>query len=109
SKHAVKGFTDTLRMELHKSGAPVHVTLIQPAAIDTPYLEHAMNYLGVEPTHVPPVYAPEIVADAIIACAESPHRNLRVGGAATNAERQAASPTTESMAANAAAPTRPSG
>jgi NAD(P)-dependent dehydrogenase (short-subunit alcohol dehydrogenase family) len=82
SKHAVKGFTDTLRMELHEEGAPVSVTLIQPAAIDTPYPEHAMNYLGVEPKHVPPVYAPEIVADAILACAQSPHRNLRVGGAA---------------------------
>jgi NAD(P)-dependent dehydrogenase (short-subunit alcohol dehydrogenase family) len=82
SKHAVKGFTDTLRMELHEAGAPVSVTLIQPAAIDTPYPEHAMNYLGVEPKHVPPVYAPEIVADAILACAQTPHRNLRVGGAA---------------------------
>lgn len=82
SKAAVKGFTDTLRMELHRDGAPVSVTLIQPAAIDTPYPEHAMNYLGVEPKHAPPVYAPEIVADAILACAETPHRNLRVGGAA---------------------------
>jgi NAD(P)-dependent dehydrogenase (short-subunit alcohol dehydrogenase family) len=82
SKHAVKGFTDTLRIELHEAGAPVAVTLIQPAAIDTPYPEHAMNYLGAEPKHVPPVYAPEIVADAILACAVSPHRNLRVGGAA---------------------------
>ena len=82
SKHAVKGFTDTLRMELHEEGAQVAVTLIQPAAIDTPYPEHAMNHLGVEPKHAPPVYAPEIVADAIIACAQSPHRNLRVGGAA---------------------------
>ena len=82
SKHAVKGFTDTLRIELHEQGAGIAVTLIQPAAIDTPYPQHAMNYLGVEPKHVPPVYAPEIVADAILACAESPHRNLRVGGAA---------------------------
>jgi NAD(P)-dependent dehydrogenase (short-subunit alcohol dehydrogenase family) len=82
SKHAVKGFTDSIRMELHEAGAPVSVTLIQPAAIDTPYPEHAMNYLGVEPKHLPPVYAPEIVADAILACAQSPHRNLRVGGAA---------------------------
>jgi NAD(P)-dependent dehydrogenase (short-subunit alcohol dehydrogenase family) len=82
SKHAVKAFTDTLRMELHKEGAPISVTLIQPAAIDTPYPEHAMNYLGVEPTHMPPVYAPEVVAEAIIACAQSPHRNVRVGGAA---------------------------
>jgi NAD(P)-dependent dehydrogenase (short-subunit alcohol dehydrogenase family) len=82
SKHAVKGFTDTLRIELHEAGAPVAVTLIQTAAIDTPYTEHAMNYMGAEPKHVPPVYAPEIVADAILACAVSPHRNLRVGGAA---------------------------
>ena len=82
SKHAVKGFTDTLRMELHHEGAPIVVTLIQPAAIDTPYPEHAMNYLGVEPTHMPPVYAPEVVAEAILACAQSPHRNLRVGSGA---------------------------
>jgi NAD(P)-dependent dehydrogenase (short-subunit alcohol dehydrogenase family) len=82
SKHAVKGFTDTLRMELHHEGAPVSVTLIQPSAIDTPYPEHAMNYLGVEPTHMPPVYAPEIVADAILACAQTAHRNLRVGSGA---------------------------
>ena len=82
SKHAVKGFTDTLRIELHEEGAQVAVTLIQPAAIDTPYPQHAMNHLGVEPKHAPPVYAPEIVADAILACAQSPHRNLRVGGAA---------------------------
>jgi NAD(P)-dependent dehydrogenase (short-subunit alcohol dehydrogenase family) len=82
SKHAVKGFTDTLRMELHHEGAPISVTLIQPSAIDTPYPEHAMNYLGVEPTHMAPVYAPEVVADAILACAQSPHRNLRVGSGA---------------------------
>ena len=82
SKHAVKGFTDTLRMELHEEGAPVSVTLILPASIDTPYPEHAMNYLGVEPKQMPPVYAPELVADAILACAQSPHRNVHVGGGA---------------------------
>jgi NAD(P)-dependent dehydrogenase (short-subunit alcohol dehydrogenase family) len=82
SKHAVKAFTDTIRLELHKENVPVSVTLIQPAAIDTPYTEHAMNYLEVEPKHMPPVYDPQIVADAILACAVSPHRNLRVGSAA---------------------------
>lgn len=82
SKHAVKGFTDSLRLELEKDDAPVVVTLIQPAAIDTPYPEHARNYLASEPKHVPPVYATEVVADAILTCAESPHRNLRVGGGA---------------------------
>jgi NAD(P)-dependent dehydrogenase (short-subunit alcohol dehydrogenase family) len=82
SKHAVKGFTDSLRIELEKEGAPVVVTLVEPSRIDTPFPEHAMNYLGVEPKHPPGVYAPEIVADAIIACAQSPHRTLRVGGGA---------------------------
>src|SRR5215218_9935555 len=82
SKHAVKGFTDSLRLELQHEGAPVSVTLIQPAAIDTPYTEHGLNLMDVEPKHMPPVYAPDIVAEAILACAERPHRNLRVGGAA---------------------------
>jgi NAD(P)-dependent dehydrogenase (short-subunit alcohol dehydrogenase family) len=82
SKHAVKGFTDSLRIELEKEGAPIVVTLIEPAAIDTPYPQHARNYLASEPKHAPPVYDPEIVADAILTCAESPHRNLRIGGAA---------------------------
>lgn len=82
SKHAVKGFTDSLRLELEEEGAPVSVTLIQPAAIDTPYPEHAKSYLGVEPTHVPPVYAPEVVARAILRSAEHPERNVLVGGGA---------------------------
>jgi len=82
SKHAVKGFTDVLRLELEKDEEPIVVTLVQPAAIDTPYPQHARNYLTAEPKHAPPVYDPMIVADAILACAESPHRNLRVGGAA---------------------------
>jgi NAD(P)-dependent dehydrogenase (short-subunit alcohol dehydrogenase family) len=82
SKHAVKGFTDSLRLELEAEGAPVSVTLIQPAAIDTPYPEHAKSYLGVEPTHAPPVYAPEVVARAILRSAEHPERNVLVGGGA---------------------------
>ncbi|MBA4158389.1 MAG: SDR family NAD(P)-dependent oxidoreductase, partial [Gemmatimonadetes bacterium] len=45
SKHAVKGYTDALRMELEEAGAPISVTLVKPAAIDTPYTEHARNYM----------------------------------------------------------------
>ena len=82
SKHAVKGFTDSLRLELEHDGAPVSVTLIQPAAIDTPYPQHARSYLGVQPKHLPPVYAPEVVAQAILECAEHPERNVLVGGSA---------------------------
>ncbi len=79
SKHAVKGFTDSLRMELESENAPVSVTLIKPAAIDTPYKDHAKNYLDVEPENPPPVYAPETVAETILHCAENPVRDVFVG------------------------------
>lgn len=80
SKHAVKGFTDALRMELEADGAPVSVTLIKPGAIDTPYPHHAKNYMETEPTVPPPVYAPEVVAEAILHCAEHPERDVFAGG-----------------------------
>ena len=79
SKHAVKGFTDSLRIEVEESALPISITLIQPAAIDTPYPQHAKSYLGVEPKHLPPVYAPEVVAEAIVHCAQKPQRDVLVG------------------------------
>jgi len=80
SKHAVKGFTDSLRMELEAEGAPVSVTLIKPGSIDTPYPHHARNYMDKEPKLPPPVYAPELVADAILHAAQKPVRDVFVGG-----------------------------
>ena len=82
SKHAVKGFTDSLRLELEAEDAPVSVTLIKPAALDTMFIEHAKNYLEVEPTLPPPIYAPEVAADAILYAAENFKRDIFVGGAA---------------------------
>jgi short-subunit dehydrogenase len=79
SKHAVKGYTDALRMELEKEGAPVSVTLIKPSAIDTPYRAHAKNYMPVEPLNPPPVYAPETVAEAILHSAEHAERDVFIG------------------------------
>jgi len=81
SKHAVKGFTDALRVELEEEGAPVSVTLIKPTSIATPLPRHAKNYMEVEPTLPPPVYAPENVADAILHSAEHPEREVAIGGA----------------------------
>lgn len=80
SKHAVKGFTDALRMELEKADAPVSVTLIKPGSIATPYPEHARNYLEGEPTNPSPLYDPRIVAAAILEAAARPIRDLVVGG-----------------------------
>ena len=79
SKHAIKGFTEALRMEMEKDGHPVAVTLIKPGSIDTPYPEHAKNYMDEEPTLPPPVYAPSVVADAIVACAAEPRREVTIG------------------------------
>lgn len=81
AKHALRGFTDALRMELEADGAPIAVTLIKPSSIDTPFFEKARTHLRVEPQPVPPVYAPEIVATAILRCATHPTRDLIVGGA----------------------------
>lgn len=82
SKHAVKGFTDSLRIELEHDKAPVSVTLIKPAAIDTLFTVHAKNYMDEEPSLPSPVYAPELVAKAILYAAEHPKRDVFVGGAA---------------------------
>ena len=80
TKHAIKGYTDALRLELEEEGAPISVTLIKPSAIDTPYTRHAKNLMPVEPQNPPPVYAPDLVAEAILHCAEHPERDLYVGG-----------------------------
>lgn len=79
SKHAVKGFTDALRMEIEHQGLPIVVTLIKPSAIDTPYREHAGNYMETEPLNPPPVYSAQVVARAILHCAAHPTRDLIVG------------------------------
>ncbi|WP_431311012.1 SDR family oxidoreductase [Methylobacterium nigriterrae] len=81
SKHAIKGFTDALRIELDEEGADVAVTLIKPAAIDTPFPQHARNYTDHEPKLPPPVYDPQEVALAILSASEHPQRDIYVGGA----------------------------
>lgn len=81
SKHAVKGFTDALRMELQHARAPVQITLIKPSGIGTPFSEHARNHTDNEPQVAPPVYAPEVVARAILHTVTHPVRSVTVGGA----------------------------
>jgi len=80
SKHAIKGFTDALRIELEEQDAPISVTLIKPSAINTPFPQHARNYMDREPKLPPPVYEPEEVAHAIIHAAQHPERDVYIGG-----------------------------
>lgn len=79
SKHAVKGFTDGLRIELGREKAPIAVTLIKPSSIATPFADHAKNFMDKAPSVPPPVYAAEVVADAILHAAQHPVRAMTVG------------------------------
>lgn len=79
SKHAVKGFTDALRRELLRSDPEIGITLIKPSGIATGFPQHARNHMREEPRVVPPLYAPEIVADAILNAATHPRRDIVVG------------------------------
>jgi NAD(P)-dependent dehydrogenase (short-subunit alcohol dehydrogenase family) len=79
SKHAVKGFTHSLRIEMKQSRLPISVTLIKPSGIDTPYKDHARNRMD-EPARIPPLlYSPDVVADAILYACRHDVRDLTVG------------------------------
>jgi NAD(P)-dependent dehydrogenase (short-subunit alcohol dehydrogenase family) len=83
SKHAVKGLTDALRLEVEElDRAPVSITLIQPTATNTPFPQHARNYMEQEPKLPPPLDDPEDVAKAILKAAVKPMRSKKVGARA---------------------------
>ncbi len=79
SKHAVKGYTDALRVELQIEEAPVSVTLIQPTAVNTPYPQHARNYMDKEAALPTPQIEPVQVAEAILDAAINERRDVAVG------------------------------
>ncbi len=79
-KHAVKGFTDAFRTEVEADGLPVSVTLIRPAAMHTPFPEHAKNLTGHPVTLPPMIYDPRLSAKAILFAAANPRRSLSIGG-----------------------------
>lgn len=80
TKHAVKGFTDALRVEIELvDKAPVAITLIQPTGVDTPFAEHAMNYLPREAKLPTPMVDPQKVAEAILDAATKHTHHIKVG------------------------------
>lgn len=81
SKHAVEGVLDALRRELMAEGAPVSVTSIKPATINTPLFTSSRSKLDVVPKGPPPIYRPRVVADCVLYAAEHPVRDLFAGGA----------------------------
>jgi short-subunit dehydrogenase len=82
SKFAIKGFTEAFRREAEAERQPISVTLIKPAAINTPYTDHARNRMDSRGTrNPPPAYDPHLVARAITHACETPVRDLTIGGA----------------------------
>lgn len=79
SKHGMIGMIDALRVELMQQGIPVSVTTVLPASIDTTFYMQEETKLGIEASPIPPVYAPDLVADAILYAAEHPVRDIHVG------------------------------
>jgi NAD(P)-dependent dehydrogenase (short-subunit alcohol dehydrogenase family) len=78
AKHAVVGFSQSLRMELAKSPG-INVCTVMPAAIDTPFFQHSGNFAGRPFKPIRPFYQPELVADLIVDLLERPRREVFAG------------------------------
>jgi NAD(P)-dependent dehydrogenase (short-subunit alcohol dehydrogenase family) len=79
SKAALRNFFESARVELLKAGWGVDVSVVHPAAINTPQFDRDRQKLGKQPQPVPPIYQPEPFADAVLHCCEHPIRELPVG------------------------------
>jgi NAD(P)-dependent dehydrogenase (short-subunit alcohol dehydrogenase family) len=79
AKHAVQGFTESLRCELLHDNSRIHVSMVHLPALNTPHFSWVKSRLPRKPQPVPPIYQPEIAADAIIWAAGHHRREMQVG------------------------------
>ena len=83
AKHGVVGLSGAIRQELIEAKADdIHVCVVLPASMDTPFFVHTANYTGHKPVPIPPVYDPQQVVDAILSLAAKPQDEVSVGTAA---------------------------
>jgi short-subunit dehydrogenase len=78
AKHAVRGFSQSVRAELAQDGSRVRLTTIFPPAVNTPFCDHAVSHMGRPGRPMAPVYQPEIVAEAILVAAVTGAREMPV-------------------------------
>jgi NAD(P)-dependent dehydrogenase (short-subunit alcohol dehydrogenase family) len=83
AKHATQGFHEALRCELLHNGSNVHVTMVQMPAVNTPQFSWVLSRLPKHPQPVPPIYQPEVAADAVLFAADHPKRREYWVGAST--------------------------
>jgi NAD(P)-dependent dehydrogenase (short-subunit alcohol dehydrogenase family) len=79
TKAALRTFFETARVEQRKERSGVDVSVILPAAINTPQFDRARQEMGLQPQPVPPIYQPEPFAEAVVRCCERPARELPIG------------------------------
>ncbi len=80
AKHAVKGFTESLRCELLHDHSRVRITMVHLPGLNTPQFDRVKTTLPRHPRPVAPVYQPEVAAKAIVWAAEHRRREVMVGG-----------------------------
>jgi NAD(P)-dependent dehydrogenase (short-subunit alcohol dehydrogenase family) len=74
AKHAIQGFTESLRCELLHDRSAVRVTMVQLPAVNTPQFGWLLSRLPRQAQPVPPIYQPEVAARAIVYAADHPRR-----------------------------------
>ncbi|MGI9033747.1 MAG: SDR family oxidoreductase [Acidimicrobiales bacterium] len=93
AKHAIQGFTESVRCELLHERSRVRITMVQMPALNTPQFSWVLSRLPRHPQPVPPIYQPEVAARAVLWAAEHDRREWWVGAS-----------TAATLLANAVAP-----
>jgi NAD(P)-dependent dehydrogenase (short-subunit alcohol dehydrogenase family) len=94
AKHAIQGFNESLRCELLHDASGIHTTMVQMPAVNTPQFSWVLSRLPHQAQPVPPIYQPEVAANAVVYAADHPkRREYWVGGS-----------TMETLIANALVP-----
>lgn len=83
AKHAINGFTSSVRTELLHRGSDVHLTVVQMPAVNTPQFSWVRSRLPRHPQPVPPIYQPEVAARGVVYAADHPRRKQYYLGAST--------------------------
>lgn len=79
AKHALQGFNESLRAELLHDGSHVRVTMVHFPALNTPQFDWSRSRMPRQPQPVPPIFQPEMAADAIVWAVDHPQREVLVG------------------------------
>lgn len=85
AKHAINGFTSSVRTELMHNGSNVRITIAQMPAVNTPQFSWVLSRLPRKPQPVPPIYQPEVAARGVLYAADHPGRKQFYVGASTAA------------------------